>query len=33
MLAFFVVLTAYGIYRNQKDKQICENIESTKAEL
>ena len=33
LLAFFVVLTAYGIYRNQKDKQTCENIESTKVEL
>ena len=33
LLAFFLVLTGYGIYRNQKDKQICEKVEPPKAEL
>ena len=33
VLAFFAVITVYGIYRNQQEKQDCERPVSPKAEL
>lgn len=33
LLAFFVALTAYGIFLSQKEKQICEKPELSKTEL
>jgi mercuric ion transport protein len=33
LLAFFVAITIYGIYRNQQEKQDCERPVSPKAEL
>ena len=33
LLAFFVAITVYGIYRNLQEKQDCERPVSPKAEL